>query len=43
MTKTIEDYIDVAAMNLRGDDFQAFGKGSVDEITALSKEIGILK
>ena len=33
----------LAPLNLRGDDFQAFVKGSVDEITALSKEIGILK
>ena len=33
----------LAPLNLRGDDFQAFVKGSVDEITAISKEIGLIK
>ena len=33
----------LAPLNLRGDAFQAFVKDSVDSITALSKEIGILK
>lgn len=33
----------LAPLNLRGTDFQAFVKQSVDDITALSKEIGILK
>ena len=33
----------LAPLNLRGDEFQAFVKGSVDEITAISKEIGLIK
>jgi putative tricarboxylic transport membrane protein len=33
----------LAPLNLRGDDFQAFVKQSVDDITAISKEIGLIK
>jgi len=33
----------IAPLNLRGDDFQTFVQGSVDEIGALSKEIGLIK
>ncbi|GIL03475.1 MAG: C4-dicarboxylate ABC transporter substrate-binding protein [Alphaproteobacteria bacterium] len=33
----------IAPLDLRGDDFQAFVKQSVDEIQALSKEIGLIK
>ncbi len=33
----------LAPLNLRGNDFQSFVKDSVDEITAISKEIGLIK
>ncbi len=33
----------IAPLNLRGDDFQKFVKGSVEEIAAISKEIGLIK
>jgi putative tricarboxylic transport membrane protein len=33
----------LAPLNLRGDDFQAFVKESVDSINGLSKEIGLIK
>ena len=33
----------LAPLNLRGDDFQKFVQGSVAEIAAISKEIGLIK
>jgi len=33
----------LAPLNLRGDEFQAFVKDSVDNIQTLSKEIGLIK
>jgi putative tricarboxylic transport membrane protein len=33
----------LAPLNLRGDDFQAFVKGSIDEIAGISKDIGLIK
>lgn len=41
--KTIMANNGLAPLNLRGDEFQKFVQASVDEITAISKEIGLIE